>query len=60
MKENTKKVLKDALETFLKGLIPLIATLAGSLVGIWCGGNTSVSATAMGAVVGATLYNYIV
>ena len=54
-----KDSIKKPLFSFCKGLIPLLATLIGSLLGVAFGGGDTGTTTAIGAVIGTTLYNHI-
>ncbi len=54
-----KDSIKKPLVVFCKGLIPLLTTLIGSLLGVVFGGGDNGVSTAIGAVIGTNLYNYI-
>ena len=53
-----KDSIKKPLMLFCKGLIPLLTTLIGSLLGV-AFGNDSTVGTTVGAVIGTSLYNNI-
>lgn len=53
MKESTKKVIYD----FVKGLIPLVTSLLGGLLGIYLGDDSLSSTVAIGSILGGLLYS---
>lgn len=53
-----KDSIKKPLLAFCKGLIPLLTTLIGSLLGVAVGSDSSIGST-MGAVIGTSLYSHI-